>query len=68
MSTADPEAVKRAYREFLDLLPMTLAIAGLHPTEGAKSFTVEQMQARANVICNSFKISRVAVREVIRGG
>lgn len=64
----DPEAMKRAYREFLDLMPMTLAIAGLREAEGSKSFTPEQMEARANVINNAFKVARATIREAIRNG
>jgi hypothetical protein len=66
--SADQEAIKRAYREFLDLLPMTLAIAGLRDAEGAKSFTPEQMEARANVVQNAFKAARQAVRDAVRNG
>ena len=65
---SDQEAIKRAYREFLDLLPMTLAIAGLHPSEGARSYTVEQMEARAMTVNNAFKVARQAVREAVRNG
>jgi hypothetical protein len=65
---SDPEAIKRAYREFLDLMPMTLAIAGLREADGSKSFTTEQMEARANVINNAFKVARQAIREAVRNG
>ncbi|HVU90418.1 MAG TPA: hypothetical protein VHD36_24045 [Pirellulales bacterium] len=65
MST-DEEALKRRYREFLDLLPLTVAIAGL-PLSDTRSFTGEQMEARARVLTNAFKLARQAVRESIRG-
>lgn len=65
---ADADAIQKAYREFLDLMPMTLQVAGLKPADSAKSFTPEQMQARAQVIQNAFKISRVAIREAVRNG
>lgn len=64
--SSDQDAIQRRYREFLDLLPMTLTIAGLSPAEGARSFTQEQMEARANVINSAFKIARRAVREAIK--
>jgi|EndMetStandDraft_5_1072996.scaffolds.fasta_scaffold2122778_1 hypothetical protein len=68
MSAVDQEAVKRAYREFIDLMPLTLAIAGLRDAEGAKSFTPEQMEARAMAVQNAFKVARQAVREAVRNG
>ncbi len=45
MST-DEETLKRRYREFLDLLPLTVAIAGLPASETHRSYTPEQMEAR----------------------
>lgn len=62
----DQQAVQRAYKEFVDLLPMTLAIAGLRESESARSFTHEQMEARANVVAGAFKAARKAMREAIR--
>jgi hypothetical protein len=64
----DEEAVKRRYREFLDLLPLTTAIAGLAVNTTQRSFTTEQMEARAQVLTSAFKVARQAVREAIRSG
>jgi hypothetical protein len=66
--SADEEAMKRRYREFLDLLPMTIAIAGLPENPGPRSYSSEQMEARAQVMTSAFKLARQAVREVIKGG
>ncbi|HEX3659319.1 MAG TPA: hypothetical protein VHV55_26250 [Pirellulales bacterium] len=63
--SADEEAIKRRYREFLDLLPMTVAIAGLTENPGPRSFSAEQMEARAQVLSSAFKLARQAVREII---
>ena len=57
MST-DEEALKRRYREFLDLLPLTVAIAGLPTSESTRSYNPEQMEARAQVLTNAFKMAR----------
>ena len=65
---ADQDAVQRCYREFVDLLPMTLAISGLGPHDGSRSLTTDQMEARANVIQLAFRIARERVRESIREG
>jgi hypothetical protein len=66
--SGDEEAIKRRYREFLDLLPMTIAIAGLPENPGPRSYSNEQMEARAQVFTNAFKLARLAVRDVIKGG
>jgi len=66
--SADEEAVKRRYREFLDLIPLTIAIAGLPSSEGNRNYTTEQMQARAQVLSNAFRLARQTVREAIRAG
>jgi hypothetical protein len=66
--SSDEEALKRRYREFLDLLPLTTAIAGLSPNPGPRSYSNEQMEARAQVLTSAFKLARQAVRDVIKGG
>jgi hypothetical protein len=63
----DEEALKRRYREFLDLMPLTLSLAGLASAEGARNFTSEQLKIRAQVVQAAFKVARQAVRESIRG-
>ena len=65
MST-DDEALKRRYREFLDLLPLTVAIAGLPVPEGTRSLTPEQMEVRAQVLLNAFRLARQTVRDAVR--
>jgi hypothetical protein len=62
----DEEALKRRYREFLDLLPLTLAIAGLSQSEGNRNFTTDQMEMRAQTVQNAFKTARQTVRDAIR--
>ena len=64
----DEEAVKRRYREFLDLMPLTLALAGLSNSEGQRNFTTEQMENRAQIVLNAFKLARQAARDAIRAG
>jgi hypothetical protein len=63
----DEEALKRRYREFLDLMPLTLSLAGLSVSEGQRNFTSEQMEMRAQVVLNAFKIARQAARDAIKG-
>ena len=64
MST-DDDALKRRYREFLDLLPLTLAIAGLPESQGTFNFSADQMEVRSLTILGAFKMARQAVREAV---
>jgi hypothetical protein len=66
MSSADEEALKRRYREFLDLLPLTIEIAGLSTNNSPRSFTGEQMEARAQVLGAAFKLARQVARDAIK--
>jgi hypothetical protein len=65
--STDEEALKRRYREFLDLMPLTVAIAGLPTSDSNRSYNPEQMEARAHVLANAFKIARQTAREALRG-
>ena len=60
------EEQKRRYREFLDLLPMTLSLAGLPTSEPGKYYTEEQLEARAYTLKNAHKIARKIAREAIQ--
>jgi hypothetical protein len=66
MST-DDDALKRRYREFMELLPLTLALAGLSNNEGNRQFTSEQLDLRTQAVVNSFRYARQAVREAVKG-
>jgi hypothetical protein len=65
MST-DEEAIKRRYREFLDLMPLTVAIAGLPQNTSNRNMTSEQMELRAQNLVNAFKLARQTVREAVK--
>jgi hypothetical protein len=64
----DEETVKRRYREFLDLAPLTMCIAGLPTSEGPVSYSPEQMETRAHTLSTAFRLARQMVREVVAGG
>jgi hypothetical protein len=64
--SSDDEALKRRYREFLDLMPLTAAIAGLAVSDGGRNYTSEQMQTRAQVLLNAFKLARQTVRDALK--
>lgn len=61
---ADQKQVK--VREFMSLLPLTLAIAGLPECEAGKHFNEGQMDARATTLKSAYKIARQIIMEVVK--
>lgn len=64
----DEETVRRRYREFLELMPLTIAIAGLPESESPFNFSADQMEVRTNTLSTAFKLARQMVRDVVAGG
>ena len=62
---ADPNEVQRRYKEFLDLLPLTLNLAGLSPSEPGRYLTEEQIETRLFVMRHAYKAARQFAREVV---
>ncbi len=62
---ADANEQKQRYREFMDLLPLTLELAGLPRSESGRYFTAEQIEARLFTIKHAFKGARQVARECI---
>ncbi|MCA9091155.1 MAG: hypothetical protein KDA90_21260 [Planctomycetaceae bacterium] len=62
---ADQNEVQRRYREFLDLMPLTLALAGLPASDHGKYYTEEQIETRLFAIRHAYKAARNMVREVV---
>lgn len=62
----DANEQQRRYQEFLDLMPLTLALAGLPPSEAGKYNTEEQIEARAFTIRHAYKSARQSARECIQ--
>lgn len=67
MST-DDDALKRRYREFLDLMPLTIALAGLPQSEGTFNYSADQLEVRTHTLLAAFKLARQTVREAVTGG
>jgi hypothetical protein len=61
---ADARQVK--YREFMNLLPLTLAIAGLPEPEPGKYHNEGQMENRATTLRLAYKIARQVIQEIVR--
>ena len=67
---AEPSAagadLQQKYRQFLDLLPLTLALAGLPDSEG-RLFSEDQIEARAITVRNAYKVARATAKECLGG-
>lgn len=63
----DPSETQRRYKEFLDLLPLTLALAGLPDSEQGRYFTAEQIESRVFTIKHAYKSARQLAREAVSG-
>ena len=62
----DPADVQRRYKEFIDVLPLTLTLAGLPTSDHGRYFSEEQIEARLFTIRHAYKAARQLVREVIQ--
>jgi hypothetical protein len=61
-----PQDLQQKYRQFLDLMPLTIALAGLPPSEG-RLYSEEQVEARAITVKAAFRVARTTVRECLGG-
>lgn len=61
---ASPELKQTRMREFMQLLPLTIELAGLPPAGPGQLFSNDQMEARVMVIRNAYKLARQFLREV----
>jgi hypothetical protein len=57
--------LQRRYKEFLDLLPLTLALAGLPQSEAGRYFNEEQIETRVFAIRHAWKAAKAIVRESV---
>lgn len=62
----DQNDIKHKYREFLDLMPLTLALAGLPQSEAGRYYTSDQIEARALSLKAAYKVARQTVRECLK--
>jgi hypothetical protein len=67
---SDPAAssndLQQKYRQFLDLLPLTVTLAGL-PTSEGRLFSEEQIEARGITIRAAYRVARVVARDCLGG-
>ena len=67
MSSADTSVAdqQRRYREFLDLMPLMISLAGLPESDVGKYFSEEQMETRVFTLRHAYKMARQFAREQI---
>lgn len=63
---ADANETQQRYREFLDLLPLTVSLAGLPPSETGKYYSQDQIEARVFTIRHAYKQARQIARESVQ--
>ena len=57
---------QRRYREFLDLLPLAINLAGLPTSEGTRYYSEDQMELRANTLKHAYKFARVMAKDYVQ--
>ena len=65
-STTSQNEQQRRYKEFLDLLPLTIALAGLPPSEPGRYYGEEQIETRLFAVRHAYKAARVLIREAVQ--
>jgi len=58
--------LQQRYRQFLDLLPLTLSLAGL-PTSEGRLYSEEQIEARAMTVKAAYRVARNTAKECLSG-
>jgi hypothetical protein len=57
---------QRRYREFLDLLPLTVALAGLPASEPGRYYTEDQIEARVFTVRYAYRAARQLARDCVQ--
>lgn len=68
MSEVSAEVKLTRMKEFMQLLPLTMEVAGLAECHPDRSFTADQMEARLISIRMAYKASRAFLREIAETG
>jgi hypothetical protein len=66
MGSESPDRQQQKVKEFMGLLPLTLAIAGLPPAEPGSHLTEGQLEARATSIKLAYKVARHLIMDVVK--
>lgn len=65
-SPASSADLQQKYRQFLDLMPLTIALAGL-PTSEGRLYSEEQIDARAMTMKAAYRVARQTAKECLGG-
>ena len=63
---ASPDRQRQKINEFMQLLPLTTAIAGLPQVEPGKHLNEGQMEVRATALRNAYKLARQLLLDVAK--
>jgi hypothetical protein len=66
MSTEGSDRQQQKVREFMSLLPLTVALAGLPEAAAGQHFNEGQIEARATSIRLAYKVARQLILEVAK--
>ncbi len=58
--------LQQRYKQFLELLPLTLALSGLPVSEG-RLYSEDQIEGRAMTIRTAYRVAKGAVRDALGG-
>jgi hypothetical protein len=62
----DVERQQQKVKEFMSLLPLTMALAGLPACDPGRHFNESQLEARATTLRLAYKIARQLVMDVAK--
>ena len=62
----NPNDLQQKYRQFLDLLPLTITLAGL-PTSEGRLYSEDQIEARGITIRAAYRVARTVAKECLGG-
>jgi hypothetical protein len=66
MSTDPADRQQQKVTEFMRLLPLTLAVAGLPEAEQGRHFNEGQMEARATTLRAAYKVARGIILDIVK--
>ena len=64
--TPEMEKQQQKAKEFMSLLPLTMALAGLPECEPGRHFNESQIEARATTLRLAYKVARQVIMEVTK--
>lgn len=65
-TTTPEQQQQRRYKEFLDLMPMAIALAGLPTSDSGKYYTEDQIESRLFTMRHALKAARSLAKEYVQ--